>query len=58
LTAKLRREEAIHEPRKRANVARFLQQGLKFAFGQQDAAESGKSHRGEREGSGADYPDL
>jgi murein DD-endopeptidase MepM/ murein hydrolase activator NlpD len=51
LAGEVRRQEALDEPRKRANVARFGQHGLKLALGRKNAVESGKSQGdGVREG--------
>ncbi len=51
LAGKVRRQETIHKPRKRADVARFGQHRLQLALGREDAVELGKAHlSSEREG--------
>ena len=44
LTGEVRRQEALYESCKRANVARFGQHGLQLAIGREYAVELGKSH--------------
>jgi hypothetical protein len=45
LAGNVRRQEALDEPRQRADVARFGQHRLQLALGRKDAVELGKSHK-------------
>jgi hypothetical protein len=50
LAAQVRRQKTRHQRGKRAQIARFREQGLCSGLGREDPVEFGKAHGGSRTG--------